>query len=123
MFSSLSNANIIHEILEQDPCVPGSGGQYSIIALVLYALIILFICCAPSADPYHLLCCCRAQKEANASDPNFSSLELADNKSSDGTSVGTGKEEESNVALSGRDHTAAPWMSEEQREKDENEII
>lgn len=121
--SSPSNANIIHEILQQDPCVPGVGGEFSIISLVLYALIILFICCAPSADPYHLMCCCRAQKDTDASGPNFSSLELAENKSSDGKSTGNDKGEGSNIALSGRDHTAAPWMSEDQKEVDENEII
>jgi hypothetical protein len=46
---------------------------------------------------------------------------LAENKSLDGALMGSG--EESNVALSGRDHDGAPWMSEEEKEKKENEII
>jgi hypothetical protein len=97
------------------------GGKYSIIALILYASIIIFVCCAPSADPYHLLCCFRAQKEKDRNNfSSLSSLELTENKSSDGV-MGSG--ESSNVALSGRDHDGAPWMSEEQKEKDEDEII
>lgn len=95
--------------------------MFSVVALILYAFIILLVCCAPSADPYHLLCCCRAQKESSPSDPHFSSLELAENKSSDGALMSSG--EGSNVALSGRDSDAAPWMSEEEKEKKENEII
>lgn len=124
-----SDANIIHEILDRKPCVLGAGATYSVVALLLYASIIVLVCCAPSADPYHLLCCCRAQKESNATNGNFSSLELAESKNS-----GFSNESESNVALSGRDHDKPAWLSEEKREQkgksfqsgcpeDENEII
>jgi len=123
------DANIIHEILERKPCVLGAGATYSVVALILYASIIVLVCCAPSADPYHLLCCCRAQKESNSANGNFSSLELAETKNS-----GFSNESESNVALSGRDHDKPAWLSEEKRERkgksfesgcpeDENEII
>jgi len=104
--------------MARDPCVLGTGGTYSIVALVLYFVISILICCAPSADPYHLCCCCFAQKESVVTNPNLSSLELANNQSSD--EAGNG--DESNVALSGRGTSSAPWMSKN-KEKEENEII
>jgi hypothetical protein len=91
----------------------------SIAALVLYALIFIMVCRIPQDDPYHLLCCCRAQKEIEKTTENFSSLEMTDS-----SLMGNNSEEDAgNAVVSGRNHDSAPWMSESKKEKEENEII
>lgn len=50
------DGDIVHEIINQEPCVVGQGGVYSIIALVLYFVMIVMSCRLPQDDPYGLCC-------------------------------------------------------------------
>eukprot|EP00804_Cyclotella_cryptica_P008003 CCRYP_016019-RA/>CCRYP_016019-RA protein AED:0.27 eAED:0.27 QI:310/1/1/1/0.5/0.33/3/356/402 len=114
------DANIIHEILEQNPCVVGTGAIISIVALIMYACVIVLVCRVPQDHPYHLLCCCRAQKGLEGrKTESFQSLEMVEDSHSGRGLAGTNTDGV-NVAISGRGHASAPqWLSEQE----ENEII
>ncbi|KAL7475494.1 hypothetical protein ACHAW6_001405 [Cyclotella cf. meneghiniana] len=114
------DANIIHEILEQDPCVVGTGAILSIVALILYLCIIVLVCRAPQDNPYHLLCCCRAQKDLEKRKADsFHSLEMVEDSHSGGELSRTNPEG-ANLAMSGRNNASAPeWLSDQE----ENKII
>ena len=104
-----SDGDIINEILNQEPCVIGPGGIYSIAALLLYALVLVMSCKLPQDDPYAP--CCKKRSAAR-------------NGGNDGgarTFVGSEKE------AAGEDEekpAQAPWLSEEKEKgENENEII
>lgn len=46
-----SNGDILTEIMHQVPCTVGDGGIYSILALVMYFLSGVLICCTPKPKP------------------------------------------------------------------------
>jgi len=103
------DGDIINEILNQEPCVIGPGGIYSIAALLLYALVLVMSCKLPQDDPYAP--CCKKRSAAR-------------NGGNDGgarTFVGSEKE------AAGEDEekpAQAPWLSEEKEKgENENEII
>jgi len=86
----------------------------------MYSCIIVLVCRVPQDDPYHLLCCCRAQKELeDRKNDSFRSLEMVEDSHSGGGLSGINAEG-ANVAMSGRDRASAPeWLSNQE----ENEII
>jgi hypothetical protein len=127
ILSSCSDGDILNEIINQKPCVLGVGGKDAVAALILYAIVMVMVCCLPKADPYGL--CFRKDREPVRSfDPV-----------GDGASPGGGKlgifgsskkgnsdAEKGNTARSGREHDRPNWLSEEEardRDHEENEII
>jgi len=122
------DGDIVNEILNQVPCVIGDGGIYSIVALVLYALVMAMACRLPTSDPYGL--CCKGRSAAR---------EQAQNEGIGGTSRSS---QFGLVGKDGDDDVGSPdsvgnnpadgklerpnWLSEEdkkKRELEEQEII
>jgi hypothetical protein len=62
------DGDILHEILNQEPCVLGKGAIMSVVALLFYFFILLLVCKVPKDDPYGL--CCKSKK-AGGSDKVF----------------------------------------------------
>ncbi|KAL7546887.1 hypothetical protein ACHAWF_010211 [Thalassiosira exigua] len=58
------DGDIVHEILNQEPCVVGQGGLFSAISIALYFVMIVMACRLPSDDPYGL--CCKKKDSAQA---------------------------------------------------------
>ena len=56
------DGDIVNEILNQEPCVIGQGSVYSIVAILLYALVMIMACRLPQDDPYGL--CCKKRSAA-----------------------------------------------------------
>mmetsp|Transcript_30667 Transcript_30667/g.45091 ORF Transcript_30667/g.45091 Transcript_30667/m.45091 type:complete len:326 (-) Transcript_30667:67-1044(-) len=100
------DGDILHEILNQEPCVLGQGGIMSIVALLLYFFTLLLVCKVPQDEPYGL--CCQGRKN-NDSEKVFQG-------EGDGMLMGSN----SNDAKPER----PGWISEDNRsEEEENEII
>mmetsp|Transcript_6870 Transcript_6870/g.10675 ORF Transcript_6870/g.10675 Transcript_6870/m.10675 type:complete len:475 (-) Transcript_6870:59-1483(-) len=100
------DGDILHEILNQEPCVLGQGGIMSIVALLLYFFTLLLVCKVPQDEPYGL--CCKGRKN-NDSEKVFQG-------EGDGMLMGSN----SNDAKPER----PGWISEDNRsEEEENEII
>lgn len=118
------DGDIINEIINQEPCVIGEGGKYSVAALVLYAVAMILVCRLPQDDPY--VWCSRCKKGGR--DPVKSSDPIGDGASPGGgksvffgSKEGSSDVENGNTARSERPN----WLSSEAaREKDEeHEII
>lgn len=62
------DGDIVHEILNQEPCVIGKGGVYSAISIALYAVIMIMACRLPRDDP-HGICCNKKGVSAEGSAP------------------------------------------------------
>lgn len=113
-YNTSSDGDIVNEILNQEPCVVGQGGLFSIIAIVLYALMIVLACRLPQDDPYSP--CCKKNNVDKDGVPSSSSSDSrkgfgllgSKNSSSDNGNPANGKPERPN------------WLSEEAAE---NEII
>lgn len=102
------DGDIVSEILNQEPCVIGKGGLYSIVAMVLYGLVLLMACRLPQDDPFSPVC-----NKTNAAQND------ANSRTFKGSENGGGVE-----MVSDDKPATAPWMSGEQGKKDkENEII
>jgi len=48
------DGDIVHEIINQEPCFIAQGGIYSAVAVALYGIIMIMACRLPSDDPYGL---------------------------------------------------------------------
>eukprot|EP00584_Thalassiosira_punctigera_P002578 CAMPEP_0172547498 /NCGR_PEP_ID=MMETSP1067-20121228/17016_1 /TAXON_ID=265564 ORGANISM="Thalassiosira punctigera, Strain Tpunct2005C2" /NCGR_SAMPLE_ID=MMETSP1067 /ASSEMBLY_ACC=CAM_ASM_000444 /LENGTH=404 /DNA_ID=CAMNT_0013334591 /DNA_START=240 /DNA_END=1452 /DNA_ORIENTATION=+ len=101
------DGDIVHEILNQEPCVLGRGGLYSITALLLYALVMAMACRLPQDDPYGLCCKKRSTARNNES----------------GSEIGSPDATQDNTARSGQERERPNWISEDAKGKEENEII
>ena len=100
------DGDILHEILNQEPCVFGQGAIMSIVATLLYFFTLLLVCKVPKDDPYGL--CCKKGK-SNDADRVFQG-------EGDGMLMGSNP----NDAKPER----PGWISEDSRsEEEENEII
>jgi len=100
------DGDILHEILNQEPCVLGQGGIMSIVAVLLYFLTLLLVCKVPEADPYGL--CCRGRKSDGA--------ERVFQGEGDGMLMGSNPNDTK--------PERPGWISEDNRnEEEENEII
>jgi len=110
------DGDIVNEILNQEPCVMGQGGIFSVIATVLYGIVLIMACRLPQDDPYGLC----GKKDRDASTTNNSNGDLStgskfrflggSKKGGDSAPLGTdddGKPERPN------------WLSEEE----DNEVI
>lgn len=119
------DGDIIHEILNQEPCVMGQGAIFSVVSIVLYFIIMVMACCLPTADPYGL-CCKKASAKRSAA-----KQESANTGSKFLGGSETGGEEgnvESGDTETGNDLKPEKpgWLSEEAKvanEKDENELL
>lgn len=101
------DGDILHEILNQEPCVLGQGGIMSIVAVLLYFFTLLLVCKVPEADPYGL--CCRGRKN-NDSEKVFQG-------EGDGILMVGSNTDDTKPERPG-------WISEDKRSEDEdNEII
>ncbi len=118
-FLYCSDGDIVNEIINQEPCVFGQGAIYSVIALVLYAIMIGMSCRLPQDDPYGL--CCKKNRDSGKSDTasersgKFGLLGSKSSAGEDGTTAPDQKPERPN------------WLSEENgrkvEEDEENEVI
>ena len=104
------DGDILHEILNQEPCVLAKGGVMSIVALFLYFLTLLLVCKVPQDDPYGL--CCKG-KNKNGAEQVFQ-----------------GEDGNSGLLMGSNPNNPKPerpnWISEDSRkeaEEEENEII
>lgn len=118
------DGDIVNEILNQEPCVMGQGGVYSVISIVLYAITLVMACRLPQDDPFGL-CCKKASARRNEGNNNDtgssrSGFGLLGGKS--GSSSGAGDDNDDNAASSGQERERPNWLSEEAK-KEENEII
>lgn len=105
------DGDILHEILNQEPCVLGKGGLMSIVALLLYFFTLLLVCKVPQDEPYGL--CCKGRKK-NDSEKVFQGDGDGNSGLLMGSNPNNSKPERPN------------WISEDNRERDEeeeNEII
>lgn len=75
------DGDIINEILNQEPCVVGQGALYSIIALVLYAIMLVMSCRLPQDDPYSV-CCKKRNRESDAGGSSSGQFGLISGKGS-----------------------------------------
>lgn len=117
LFSSCSDGDIINEILNQEPCVIGQGGVYSIVAITLYAIMVVMACRLPQDDPYGI--CCKKNKDAKDSTTTFKG-------SSSGFGLLGGKSENGDDGNPANGKPEKPnWLSEESKPTidEENEII
>ncbi|KAL3776055.1 hypothetical protein ACHAW5_002791 [Stephanodiscus triporus] len=121
------DGDILNEIINQKPCVLGVGGKDAVAALILYAIVMVMVCCLPKADPYGL-CFRRDREPVRSFDP------VGDGASPGGGKLGilgsskngSSDAENGNTARSGREHDRPNWLSEEEareRDHEENEII
>lgn len=62
------DGDIVHEILNQEPCVIGRGGVYSAVSIALYAVIMIMACRLPKDDPYGI-CCNKKGSSTGGSSP------------------------------------------------------
>lgn len=112
---AFSDGDLVNEIINATPCVVGKGGVYSIVAVILYAVMIVMACRLPKDDPYGL--CCKKSRRGSTKE-SLSGVEFG--------LVGgeTNGSESDNTALSGPESERPNWVSEEKkREVEENEII
>lgn len=107
------DGDIVHEILNQEPCVIGQGGVLSVVALVLYAIMIVMACRLPQDDPYGLCC------KKNGSSRNDTSTK----GSGKFGMLGGTPNGESDTARSGQERERPNWISEDSNAQDENEMI
>ena len=100
------DGDILHEILNQEPCVLGKGGYMSIGSLLLYFFTIILVCKVPQDEPYGV--CCRGEKN------DYSERVFQGESESNGDLL-----MKSNMD----DSKERPWVSEDKREEEENAII
>jgi hypothetical protein len=105
------DGDLLHEILNQQPCVLGKGGAMSIAALLLYFFTILLVWKVPEGDPYGI--CCKGRKKDD-SEKVFQGDGDGNSGLLMGSNPNNSKPERPN------------WISEDNRNRDEeeeNEII
>eukprot|EP00584_Thalassiosira_punctigera_P004859 CAMPEP_0172528148 /NCGR_PEP_ID=MMETSP1067-20121228/2627_1 /TAXON_ID=265564 ORGANISM="Thalassiosira punctigera, Strain Tpunct2005C2" /NCGR_SAMPLE_ID=MMETSP1067 /ASSEMBLY_ACC=CAM_ASM_000444 /LENGTH=482 /DNA_ID=CAMNT_0013312015 /DNA_START=270 /DNA_END=1718 /DNA_ORIENTATION=+ len=112
------DGDIVHEILNQEPCVFGQGALYSVIALGLYALVMVMACRLPQDDPYGLCCKKRSAARNNQSAGSRSQFGLVGKSAGDVDGPDTADD---NTTRSGGERERPGWISEDAREKGENE--
>ena len=100
------DGDLLHELLNQEPCVLGQGGVMSIMALLLYFFTMLLVCKVPEDEPYGL--CCKGRKN-NDAEKVFQGNDDGDSGSLMGGDPNNAKPERPN------------WISEENRGGDEDE--
>ncbi|KAL9190593.1 hypothetical protein ACHAXT_000299 [Thalassiosira profunda] len=110
------DGDIVNEILNQEPCVVGQGGVFSVVALIIYAIMWIMSCRLPKDDPYGVFC---NNKDSTKSTQDGSSGQfgLLGSKTDS-----LGSNGESNTARTGQERERPNWMSEEANDE-ENEII
>jgi len=130
------DGDIVNEILNQEPCVIGQGGIYSIVAILLYALAMIMACRLPQDDPYGLCCKKRSAARNNengggndnsSSRSKFGLLGGTPVGGKSGTSLVGGSDNDVDAASNGPERERPNWLSEEATrdkvEKEEQEII
>lgn len=100
-----SDGDIVHEILNQEPCVIGLGGIYAIVALVLYFIMVIMCCKLPQDDPYGLCCKNRNRRESAPTSSGSGKFGL----------LGSSKNEETFKGSSAQDprRERPGWLSED----------
>lgn len=112
-----SDGDIIHEILNQEPCVVGQGAEMAIGALVLYFIMMIMCCRLPQDDPYGL--CCKKDNSSTTSGG-------ASTSSSGKFGLLGGKSDTSGTDGTSDQKPERPnWLSEDKKKEadEENEII
>ena len=120
-----SDGDIVHEILNQEPCVVGQGATFSIVALVLYFLMMVASCRLPQDDPFGL--CCKKKDSGKSSTSSGASA-------SNGSANGSGKfgllggkadtNGSDDMSASDQKPERPNWLSEEgKKDSEESEII
>ncbi len=107
----------MNEIINAKPCVLGSGGVYSVVAVILYAIIMIMACRLPQDDPYGL--CCKKRSGRNSGLESTSGGDVAF-----GLVGGKESGSETDNTTDGQEGERRNWVSEEKRrDVEENEII
>lgn len=117
------DGDIINEILNQEPCVMGKGGVFSLVATILFGIIIVMACAGPKNNPYGI---CRRGSDEPTTTGNNSNGDLTGGKSSKFRFLGGGSKstplgQDDNSFVDGKPEKPG-WLSED-RDRTEDEVI
>ena len=108
----------MNEIINAKPCVLGTGGVYSVVAVIMYAIMMIMACRLPQDDPYGV--CCKKRRSSSSNELSTTSGALGFGLV-DGGKQESGSESDNNNEGEGGKRN---WVSEEnRRDVEENEII
>lgn len=107
----------MNEIINAKPCVLGSGGIYAVVAVIMYAIMIIMACRLPKDDPHGL--CCKKRSGRNSGTESMSGGDAAFGL------VGSKESgSETDNTVDGQEGEQRTWVSEDnRRDVEENEII
>lgn len=113
-----SDGDLVNEIINSKPCVLGTGGVYSVVAVIMYAVMMIMACRLPQDDPYGV--CCKKRRGSSSNELSTTSGALGFGLV-DGGKQESGSESDNNNDGEGGKRN---WVSEEnRRDVEENEII